>query len=122
MPYCSSANGDDYLMYLSKVNSVCESVGDCNLCIVGDFNASDMNMFGKFLNNFCAEYSYLIFDILLPADTFMYVSDFHTSSTWIYRCLSSASFHEAIKSMTVLQDIIMSDHRPLEFDISCADL
>ena len=24
--------------------------------------------------------------------------------------------------MSVLQDIIMSDHRPLAFDISCADL
>ena len=123
LPYCSSANVDDYLMYLSKVNSMCESVGDCNLCVVGDFNASDTNMFGKLLNSFCAEYSYLISDkLLLPADTFTYVSDCHGSTTWIDHCLSSASFHQAIQNMTVLQDIIISDHRPLAFDISCANL
>ena len=66
---------------------MCESVDGCNLCIVGDFNASDENMFGKFLINFCAEYSYFISDrFLLPANTFMYVSDCHGSSTWIDHC------------------------------------
>ena len=80
-------------------------------------------MFGKLLTNFCAECSYLISDkLLLPADTFTYVSDCHGSSTWIDHCLPSASFHQAKRNMTVLQDIIMSDHRPLAFDISCADL
>ena len=75
------------------------------------------------LNNFGAEYSYLISDRpLLPANTFMHVNDCHCSSTWIDHCLSSASFHQAIQSMTVLQDIIMSDHGPFAFDISCADL
>ena len=93
-PYCSSANVDDYLMYLSKVNSMCESVGDCNLCIAGDFNASDTNMFSKFLNNFFAKYSYLISDrLLLPADTFTYVCDCRGLSSRIDHCWSSASFH-----------------------------
>ena len=110
-------------MHLSKVNSICESVGDCNLCVVGDFNASETNMLGKLLNNFYAEYSYLISDkLLLPADNFTYVSDCHGSSTWIDHCLSFASFHQVIQNMTVLQEIIRSDHRPLAFDISCADL
>ena len=120
MPYCFSTNVDDYLMYLSKVIVYVNLWVNCNLCIVGNFKSSDTNVFGKFLNNFCAEYGY--FRLLLPDDTFTYVSDCLGSSTWIDHCLSSASFHQAIKSMTILQDIIMSDHRPLAFDISCADL
>ena len=123
LPYCSHANIDKYLAYLSKLNTMCETADDSCLCVLGDFNASDNNMFGQALHDFCTDYDFILSDkFLLPNDTFTYVSDSHGSTSWIDHCLSSAAFHQAIRCMSVLHDIITSDHRPLAFTIDCPNL
>jgi len=82
LPYCCQANTDVYLQYLSNLNTVCESIEDSSLCVIRDFNASECNMFGQVLSNFCAEYDYIVSDkSFLPADTFTYVSDCHGTVT-----------------------------------------
>ena len=123
LPYCSHANIDKYLAYLSKLNTMCETADHSCLCVLGDFNAGDNNMFGQVLHDFCTEYDFILSDkLLLPNDTFTYVSDSHGSTSWIDHCLSSDAFHQAIRCMSVLHDIITSDHRPLAFTIDCPNL
>ena len=123
LPYCSPANTDNYINYLSKIYNLFENINNPNLCILGDFNACKKNGFGVLLSNFCKNNNLIVSDeIFLPQDTFTYVSDCHGSTSWIDHCLSSSSFHQAITEMDILQDFFTSDHRPLAFTLHTPNL
>ena len=123
LPYCCSANTDDYLMYLNNLQTMCDNLKTSNICIMGDFNAGDCNMFGQLLDEFCTEQDYIISDkLVLPSDTFTYVSDSHGTTSWIDHCLTSASVHQSIINMSVLHNYISSDHRPLAITITSSNL
>ena len=49
-------------------------------------------------------------NIILPTDSFTYLSDAHGSTSWIDHCASKSSAHEAIESIKILQKLIISDH------------
>ena len=55
LPYCCESNTDTYLEYLGKLGELCEDIQHPNLCIIGDFNASNNNVFGPLLNSFCQD-------------------------------------------------------------------
>ena len=91
-----------------------ESFYNPNLCVVGDFNANDNNLFGDLLKNFCLEHDLIISDQdILPDNSFTYLSDCHGTTSWIYHCLCSFLLHHIITQMKVLHDVMTSDHRPL---------
>ena len=53
LPSCSSDNEDIFREELSKVKSFYDSIGTPNVCLIGDFNASDSNRNGQILRDFC---------------------------------------------------------------------
>ena len=57
-PFCCYNNIDSYLQYLAKLNDLCEILDCTNLCLLGDFNVSDSNLFGPLLNQFCEDSGY----------------------------------------------------------------
>ena len=57
-------------------------------------------------------------ELLLPADTFTFVSSSHGSTSWLDHVLSIASGHALVESVHVKTDFVSSDHLPLCFDIS----
>jgi len=122
LPYSCSANVDLYLSYLSKLQGLCEEF-NCNISIIGDFNASDQNMFGPLLSSFCSDYGYVISDkLFLPTDSYTYFSDAHSSTTWLDHCLSSMVVHSSISEISVLYKCISSDHHPLSISYACPNL
>ena len=62
LPYYCSANVDGYLQYLSDLRSFCNEVRCPNICVLGDFNASDSNGFCTYLNRFCKENGFILSD------------------------------------------------------------
>ena len=109
--FCYYNNIDSYLQYLVKLNDLCEYLGCTNLCLLGDFNASDSNLFGPLLNQFRDDIEYKFTDKeFLPQDTFTYFSEAHGSTSWIDHCLTSQTVHQAVESMQDLHDYISSDH------------
>lgn len=123
MPYCCSSNIDDYLDHLGKLTTMLHEQECPNMCMLGDFNAGTTNMFGQLLSSFCKDNDFTVSDqILLPADSFTYISDAHGSTSWIDHCISSNSAHQAIAHIKVLHDFIISDHRPLAITFACSTL
>ena len=62
VPYCKSANVDDYLDYLGNLSAIVDNIKCRDLCIMEDFNADKKNMLGKLLDTFCENYDLIISD------------------------------------------------------------
>ena len=64
-------------------------------------------------------YVYLSSDtILLPSDTFTFISSSHDTVSWLDHVLSTTSGHSLFTNISVKSDFITSDHLPLCFSIS----
>ena len=73
------------------------------MSIIGDFNASNNNMFEPLLNFFYQDFNFTISDeAMLPKKSFTYVSDTHNTCSWIDHCVFSCADHTSITKMEVL--------------------
>ena len=121
LPFDSSENYDDYMFYLAKMLQIVEEFGSPYVYICGDFNANllQSSRFGKELKQVCRDNSFSISDeLLLPADTFTFVSSSHGSTSRLDHVLSTTSGHALVESVHVKTGFVSSDHLPLCFDIS----
>ena len=90
-----------------------------NIVILGDFNASDSNSFGKLLNDFCCNNNFKLSDkLLLPSNSFTYYSEAHSTTSWLDHCLSSHSVHSLIECVEILYGYISSDRHPLAMTLN----
>ena len=121
LPFDCPENYDDYMFYLSKILQIVEEFGSPYVYVCGDFNANllQSSRFGKELVKLCDESNLSISDeLLLPADTFTFVSSSHASTSWLDHVLTTTSSHALVDSMHVKSNFISSDHLPLCFTIS----
>ena len=56
--------------------------------------------------------------LLLPSDTFTFISSSHDTVSWLDHVLSTTSGHSLFTNISVKSDFITSDHLPLCFSIS----
>jgi len=92
----------------------CGEIDSPNVLIVGDVNACPKHNFGEVLSQFCLEHELKISDkIVLPADSFTYVTDTHGKCSWLDHLHSSKSAHGSIQNTELLHQFILSDHRPV---------
>ena len=90
---------------------------------MGDLTACPNNNFGELLSHFCLEHEFKISDkIILPVDSFTYVSDAHGTCSWLDHVVSSKSAHDAIQNIEIVHQFIFSDHRPVAATIKTAVL
>jgi len=90
---------------------------------VGDLTACPNNNFVELLSQFCLEHELKISDkIILPVDSFTYVSDAHGTCSWLDHVVSSKSAHDAIQNIEIVHQFIFSDHRPVAATIKTAVL
>ena len=90
------------------------------MVVAGDFNCSVGSRFYNELSNFVLDNNLLVSDVLRLVDVVTYVSDDFTKSTWIDHVLCSADADSLIDSISVLNNVIVSDHRPVSFSLSCS--
>ena len=104
LPFDCPENYDDYMFYLSKILQIVEEFGSPYVYVCGDFNANllQSSRFGKELVKLCDESNLSILDeLLLPADTFTFVSSSHASTSWLDHVLTTTSSHALVDSMHV---------------------
>jgi len=88
MPYCCDSNYE-YINCVSKISTLCDEIDRPNVFTVKDFNACPNNNFGELLSQFCLEHELKIPDkIILPVDSFTYISDTHGTCSWLDHVLS----------------------------------
>ena len=121
MPYNSSENEDEFLEKLGILVSLVNDIDSPFIWIVGDFNAHIGNSpsnFGRYLIDTCIEND-LVFSskILLPFDSFTYISDMWNSTSWLDHCISTESSHDRICNFSVEYELADSDNFPISFQI-----
>ncbi|KAJ2937577.1 hypothetical protein O0L34_g12975 [Tuta absoluta] len=99
MPVCKSDNLPEFADCLCKMHSIVQDSGCSDTLILGDFNADPTTLFGKELMEFCGEYNYVCIDpLILPTDTYTFVSDAHGTVSWLDHCLSTEHNEEKYKN------------------------
>ena len=115
-PFESHQNEDEYLNRLAFINSFISECLVTSVYIVGDMNAdlSDRNsMFAKHLLQFCADNSlFLSSKLLLPADSYSYISEAWHTTSWLDHCISTADAHDTLQTMELRYEATVSDHFP----------
>ena len=57
--------------------------------------------------------------LLLPANSFTYVSEAWHTTSWLDHCFSTADAHASISSMAIQYDASMYDHVPFTLTVEC---
>ena len=120
LPFDSSDNYDDFMFYLAKILQIVEEFRSPYVYVCGDFNANlkKPSRYGKELTKLCNDNSLSISDeLLLPSDTFTFVSSSHASTSWLDHVLSTSTGHALVQSIHVKSDYVTSDHLPLCFTV-----
>ena len=113
---------DDYCFYLSKLQCIIDSASTPYIFILGDFNADiqSTSVFGAELIDFCDNNSlcFIDKDKLLP-DSFTFVSQAHGTTSWLDHCITTASGKSITSNISIIDNIVCSDHFPLCIEIVC---
>jgi len=122
--YMPTNYGDDnslelYVDCLSKLHAIVDSEA-AHILIVGDFNCSPGSRFFNDFIDFANDNNFIVSDLHRLTDAVTYVSDDGKRMTWIDHVLCTASANNLISHMSILEDVICSDHRPLYFSLECS--
>ncbi len=94
--------------------------------VVGDMNAdvADRNsLFMNHLTHFCEDNNFVLSSkVLLPIDSYTYISEAWHTTSWLDHCISTADGHEAIESMNIKYGVSVTGHITLAFTINVEEL
>ena len=120
-PYESRENEDEYLHRLAFINSFMQDNTCSNIYIIGDMNAdaSDNNsLFFKHMSQFCEDYNLILSSkMLMPTNTYTYISEAWHTTSWLDHCISTADAHTSLRSMDILYGKSTTDHIPFTMSI-----
>ena len=108
------------MFYLSKLLQIADKFPSPHIFICRDFNANIQHpsSFGKELIGVCESNTLCISDkVLLPNDTYTFISSSHSATSWLDHILSTSSGHSLLQDVHVKGDYISSDHLPLCFNV-----
>ena len=117
MLYECTNNEADFLNRLAYINSFVEELGTSCVFIVGDLNSdiSDpQSAFSNHLQQYCRDSDLILSSkVLLPTNSFTYVSDAWNTTSWLDHCISTSDAHQSIDSMDIMHNMVISDHAPI---------
>lgn len=126
MPYDSYQLEDEFINNLAFVKSFVEDNGSTSVFVIGDFNAdlSDHNSaFANHLMQFCNDNNILMSSkLLLPDNSFTYISDAWHSTSWLDHCISTADAHASLNNMEICYGLATSDHIPISITVNVNDI
>ena len=119
--YDDGRNLEIYIDLLHRINSLILASMYSDVIIMGDFNCDVNSILFDELEIFCEQNSYNISDVdilLKDSNSFTYVSDATGNTRWLDHLVTSSIMHRCINDIRVLNEFILSDHRPIivEFD------
>lgn len=118
---CDMRNAEsmyNYKALLADLASVIADINNCNLVIIGDFNADPFNgRFWQLLKTFCHENSLLVFDFLnLSNNSFSYISPSHNTTSWLDHVITSNE--NIIQDCNIPLNFSIYDHMPISIKVS----
>ena len=108
---CYCADNFDYMFYLSHLLQIIEDFSSPYVYICCDFNANVLShsRFGDELRRLCSDTLLCLSDtLLLPPDTFTFISSSHVTVSWLDHVLSTTSWHSLFTNISVKFDVITS--------------
>ena len=132
LPHCCLDNLDEYLHYLTMLDSCIVNSNTPYVFAMGDFNA-DISVdnsgifkqrFGKELTQFCQEEQLIISDkVHLDGinGVYTYLSDSHNSTSWLDHLVCTTSAHKLVDHISINYSMVTSDHLPLIAHINLPD-
>ena len=130
LPYQCPDNYDLYAEYLGKISAIVEDCHSTKIAIIGDFNAAVGTTFEDELLELCTHHKLIIADYEKYGRTsnqFTYVSNAHSSTSWLDHIICSFDFYSIISDLFILDKLPSSDHLPLcctcrfELDLEVSD-
>ena len=130
LPYQCPDNYDVYAEYLGKISAIVEDCHSTKIAIIGDFNAAVGTTFEDELLELCTHHKLIIADYEKYGRTsnqFTYVSDAHSTTSWLDHIICSFDFYSIISDLFILDKLPSSDHLPLcctcrfELDLELSD-
>lgn len=116
MPYECIFNEDEYLSRLAFIMSFIQDNSSTCIYVLGDMNAdiTDANSsFGNHLLQFCTDSGLILSSkVLLPNDSYTYISEAWHSTSWLDHCLCTVDAHDSIEIMKIEYDLATTDHIP----------
>lgn len=117
--YGDDASLEAYIDCLCKLHVLILETDAIHTVIAGDFNCSPDSRFFAEFTKFAIDNNLVTADLNRLRDVCTYVSDDGTKISWVDHILCTAAIDTVLDNITVLNEIIMSDHRPLSFKIQC---
>ena len=109
-----------YIDMCSKLNAIFIETDAIYTIIAGDFNCQEGSRFFVEFSEFASENNSIKSDIKRLKNIFTYISDNGQNASWLDHILCSPMLDNLITKVSVLSDVITSDHRPLMFSLSCS--
>ena len=116
MPYDCRDNNEIFVDYIGRLEACVNESTSGSVCLFGDFNADALQNKHNWrtLTNFCNANEYVMSDTaILPVNSFTYVSEAHSSVSWLDHIVSTHAFHSLIDHCEIFYDVAHSDHMPL---------
>ena len=118
LPYYAEENMAEYTMYLGKLEGIIEEYDVDGMVVMGDFNAEPGKEYYDQLKLFCEEHNLIISDVeMLPQDSYTHLNNASLRRSWLDHCVTSPGLHNAITSISIDNNIFISDHFPLFVNI-----
>lgn len=123
LPYQCHDNNVEYQQKIGELSALIQEQDTTCYVVIGDFNANlnDVNnsLFAKHLLNFSADNDLIISSTnFLPPDSYTYISDAWSTTSWLDHVISSSDFHKIITNMKIMYEISSEDHIPLTIELS----
>lgn len=116
---CGGQTDEDFEFVCGCLNALIAESHVSGYILVGDFNFHFKSPRHKTVMKTLDDHHVVLVDeYALDASSFTYVSDGHNTTSWIDHVLMNQSLLSFVSNMSVLYDIVSSDHRPICFTLA----
>lgn len=125
--YMPTNYGDDlslesYIDCLCQLHALIVDSDAIHTVISGDFNCSPGSRFFGDFASFASDNNLITSDLNRLQDVVTYISDDGSKRSWVDHILSNAAVDNLMDNICILNDVIVSDHKPISFIIKGANL
>ena len=117
--YGDYSSYDAYMDCLGKLHAMMVDSETIHTLIAGDFNCSPGSRFFNEFISFSDDNNMITSDINHLSDVYTYISDDGLRMSWVDHVLTTSSLDKLIGSISILNDVIISDHKPVSFSLDC---